>query len=698
MPQFYKRKEGAKARRSIPSEIMMQACKEVVEGKNTVRASAKKYDIDKTTLSRYVSKFRSNPEDKDSLTSDYQKRKIFSNEEETLLKDYLLKASKLHYGLTRKNVCQLAYEFAAANNKEVPQSWDVKRSAGFDWFRGFMRRNSTLSLREPQATSLSRATSFNRANVGLFYSNLKLVLETHKFGPESIWNIDETGCTTVHKPGKVVAQKGQKQVGQVTSAERGTLVTVCCGINALGNSIPPFFVFPRVNMKDIFLKGGPPGCSGDAHPSGWMTAPSFEIFLKHFIKYVRPKKESMVLLILDNHDSHISVASLNLAKDNGIVLLTFPPHTSHKLQPLDRTVYGPFKNFYSVAANEWMLSHPGRPISLYDVAELVGKAFPQAFTSKNICSGFKVTGIFPLNSNIFTDEDFLGSYVTDRPEDNPLNSQPNISEPNDHNIMEVGKVLEPIPSTSTSQNVFSGNVVDTPASPSCSLNASMHEHMQKTKSVISPEMIRPHPKAPPRQKKGGRKKLTSCILTNTPVKLRLEEEFALREQKKEGKSKRRIKETQRKSNAKINLFGEKSKKQKKRKPVLERDEDSDSNSDSFSIKSMSSTMGISESSLSDEELQMKKPEVGDWLLVKFDGKRSVRRFVGQVQEKTDVGLLIKFARRKEGSKFSWPDQEDVSYIDEEQVEMLLKPPTFISKNDRTTSFTFKIGFGGLFIE
>lgn len=217
-----------------------------------------------------------------------------------------------------------------------------------------------------------------------FFSNLKQVLDKYSFGPGSIWNIDESGITTVQKPGKVLVKKGEKQVSQTTSAERGVLITICCAINAIGNTVPPFFIYPRVNMKDCFLKGGPPGCAGSAHPSGWMTGTNFEVFLKHFIQYVKCSKENMVLIILDNHESHISVASLNLAKDNGIVLLTFLPHTSHKLQPLDRAVFGPFKRYYNTAADEWLLTHPGRPLSIYDVAELVGKAYPLAFTNVNI--------------------------------------------------------------------------------------------------------------------------------------------------------------------------------------------------------------------------------------------------------------------------------------------------------------------------
>ena len=77
--------------------------------------------------------------------------------------------------------------------------------------------------------------------------------------PQNIYNLDETGVTTVQKPGKVVSVIGKKQVGATASQERGELVTLCCATNAIGNSIPPFYIFPRVNFKSVFLKRAPPG-------------------------------------------------------------------------------------------------------------------------------------------------------------------------------------------------------------------------------------------------------------------------------------------------------------------------------------------------------------------------------------------------------------------------------------------------------
>ncbi|CAK1593710.1 unnamed protein product [Parnassius mnemosyne] len=69
-------------------------------------------------------------------------------------------------------------------------------------------------------------------------------MDRYKFEPKDIWNMDETGVTTVQKPSKILAQKEIKQVGAVTSAERGRLVTVAVAINAQGGHIPSFFCIP----------------------------------------------------------------------------------------------------------------------------------------------------------------------------------------------------------------------------------------------------------------------------------------------------------------------------------------------------------------------------------------------------------------------------------------------------------------------
>ncbi|XP_047139075.1 uncharacterized protein LOC124814990 [Hydra vulgaris] len=219
--------------------------------------------------------------------------------------------------------------------------------AGKEWLKIFRKKYSKeLSLRKPAATSLARSTAFNRQNVVLTFQNYEVALgleQNQGITAFNIWNVDETSVSTVHHPPKILAKKGQKQVGVMTSGERGYSVTMIGAINSGGSYIPPILIFPRKKFKDFMLKEAPEGTLGGANPSGWSNEDLFLGFMKHFVKHTRSSKENPSILLLDNHESHISIPTIQLAKYNGITMVTFHPHTSHKMQPLDG--FSPFKTY-----------------------------------------------------------------------------------------------------------------------------------------------------------------------------------------------------------------------------------------------------------------------------------------------------------------------------------------------------------------
>ena len=105
----------------------------------------------------------------------------------------------------------------------------------------------------------------------------------------------------------------------MTSREPGSLVTICTAVNAASTAIPPIMIFPRVNYKEHFFRDGSLGCTGASHPSGWMTEENFLKFVQHFMKHTRCSKDRNILLLLDNHESFISIEVLNYVKKNGII-------------------------------------------------------------------------------------------------------------------------------------------------------------------------------------------------------------------------------------------------------------------------------------------------------------------------------------------------------------------------------------------
>lgn len=90
----------------------------------------------------------------------------------------------------------------------------------------------------------------------------------------------------------------------------------------------------------------PQGSFNDAYPSGWMIIQSLVKSIEHFAKYSHTYVNNRVLLLLDNHESHVSIYDFNFAKAHFITLLNVPPQRSNKLQPLNIAVYSSFKSRY----------------------------------------------------------------------------------------------------------------------------------------------------------------------------------------------------------------------------------------------------------------------------------------------------------------------------------------------------------------
>jgi hypothetical protein len=75
--------------------------------------------------------------------------------------EYLKQASKLHYGLTKKEALKLAFQYGKENGVVMPESWVKNKCVGNMWFRGLKKCHEFLCLRNPEVRSLTRLTNFN---------------------------------------------------------------------------------------------------------------------------------------------------------------------------------------------------------------------------------------------------------------------------------------------------------------------------------------------------------------------------------------------------------------------------------------------------------------------------------------------------------------------------------------------------------
>ena len=81
-------------------------------------------------------------------------------------------------------------------------------------------------------------------------------------------------------------------------------------------------------------------------------------------------------MIFDGHKSHTkSLELINYSRENGLFLLSLPPHTTHNLQPLDRAVFKPLKSNFNNAFQKWMRNHPGRRIKTENLGEMFRESY-----------------------------------------------------------------------------------------------------------------------------------------------------------------------------------------------------------------------------------------------------------------------------------------------------------------------------------
>lgn len=396
MSRKYERKT---LRASWSAEDLDEAMRSVRSKEMGVNQASKHFKIPSRTLRRHLITGRSKVP--------LGRHPVFSVEHEKKLVAHIKKLERVGFAPERKDVKEMAFQLAKKLNIKNPFS-EESELAGNVWFTGFMERNPELSQRKSEGLSLSRAYGVNREDVKDFFNLLETIYEEHDFSnhPEDVFNMDESGIQINNKPGKVVASKGARDVYTLTSSEKGENVTVIACCNGLGNFLPPVLIYKGTYNKPQFSEGLPPG--SQVYMNKKSSYINTDLFMKWFEEvFLRHKSSRMTLLILDGHSSHSNnIRLLEIAKENNVILLCLPSHTTHALQPLDRAFFRPLKMYFAQEAKAWMVRCKDKKLTRYDVSKLIGRAWGKAATNANGVSALRSCGIYPFNPTAIPDHYF----------------------------------------------------------------------------------------------------------------------------------------------------------------------------------------------------------------------------------------------------------------------------------------------------
>ena len=138
-------------------------------------------------------------------------------------------------------------------------------------------------------------------------------------------------------------------------------------------------------------------------PNAWMTKWLFRSWISHFIACLRKGPgvdlNNKHLLIIDGHQSHVTLEIVRTVMESGVNIISLPSHTSHVLQPLDVVCFKPFRTAFRKHRDAWTLLNK-KKVGKQDLYEWTSIALLVALTLKNIKAGFWKIGIYPLDRAI----------------------------------------------------------------------------------------------------------------------------------------------------------------------------------------------------------------------------------------------------------------------------------------------------------
>ena len=95
--------------------------------------------------------------------------------------------------------------------------------------------------------------------------------------------------------------------------------------------------------------------------NAWMTRWLFESWISHILEYLKNgpgiDHSNCHLLILGEHNSHVTLEVVKISMESGLDIVSLPSHTSHALQLLNVAYFKPFKTAFRRCRDLWSLEN-----------------------------------------------------------------------------------------------------------------------------------------------------------------------------------------------------------------------------------------------------------------------------------------------------------------------------------------------------
>jgi len=189
----------------------------------------------------------------------------------------------------------------------------------------------------------------------------------------------------------------------VAFAEDRKSVTLVETVCADGSTIPPVIIVQGKQHMESWYSENLTGKERILlSNTGFTNIELAQIYLDHFIEHIKDKHGTghpPIVLLMDQHGSHMHKDLIIKATTNNIHLYPFPGHLTHILQPLDVGVFQPYKHWHKKAVQNAM-----RNLDVdYNVASFfrdLKDIRENTFKKGTIIGAFRTAGIWPINCKV----------------------------------------------------------------------------------------------------------------------------------------------------------------------------------------------------------------------------------------------------------------------------------------------------------
>lgn len=352
--------------------------------KLTIRRAAKIYNISHITLGRR----QHGTQSRRDITAN--SRKLINSEEEAIVR-YIIDLDSRSFPPRKSSVEEMANRLLALRGGG---------RVGKNWVSNFVQRQPRIQTRLTRRIDYQRVQCEDPDIYRAWFALVQRTIEQYGIEESDIYNFDETGFVMGMISSEMVVTTSDRR-GRPRQAQQGNRewVTVIQAVGSYGYTIPPYIIVAGQNHLSSWYEDSPIPHDWKiaVTKNGWTTNERGLEWIQHFDQHTKSRtKGSKRLLIMDGHESHHSTEFELYCRENSIITLCMPAHSSHKLQPLDVGCFRALKRSYGKAIENLMRGYVTH-ISKEDFFPAFYTAHLESMTESNIKGGFRGSGLIPYD-------------------------------------------------------------------------------------------------------------------------------------------------------------------------------------------------------------------------------------------------------------------------------------------------------------